>query len=129
MSIGFVLPFARSTGSIGYFQMTETKIAAIEQDIRSLLMTNWGERPMHYDFGCNLREFIFEQRTDELKERIADRINDQVSKWLPFVELSTLNILFDNEYPEIPENGVGVIIEFFLTGDPDVVGKTSFVIL
>ena len=128
MPIGFTLPFTVSSGSVGYFQMTETEMSALEQDIRSLLVTNWGERPMHYSFGYNLREFIFEQRDEELKQRIADRINDQFAKWLPFVSLASLNILWDEEYPEIPENGMGIIMEYALTSNPYLKGSSSFIV-
>jgi len=127
MSIGFTLPFAASTGSVGYFQMTETEMSALEQDIRSLLMTNWGERVMHYDFGCNLREFIFEQRTQELKLRIADRINLQFSTWLPFVVVDELNIFFDDETSEIPSNGIAVVIAYRMINKPDLKGQMSYI--
>ncbi|MHA1952191.1 MAG: GPW/gp25 family protein [Candidatus Thorarchaeota archaeon] len=130
MAIGFSFPFSITTGSLGYFNVTVDELSAIEADIKSLLLTNWGERVMHFDFGCNLREFLFEQRNDsELKLRIADRITAQFDKWLPFVKVQELNILFSDERPEIPENGIGIAIKYRLDSKPDLQGQTSFIVL
>lgn len=129
MSIGFTLPFTVATGSLGYFEVTEGELEAVKHDIRSLLVTNWGERVMHFNFGCNLREFIFEQKKEaDLRRRIADRVNDQIALWLPFVVLDELNVLFTVDRPEIPENGIGVSMAFRLTSKPDLQGRSSFVI-
>ena len=129
MAIGFSFPFQVTTGSIGYFQMTEDELEAVENDIKVLLTTNWGERVMHFNFGCNFREFLFEQKVgEELKGRIADRINDQMSKWLPFVIIDQLNILFSDDFGEIPENGIGVAMGFRLTSKPQQPVNRGFII-
>lgn len=111
MSIGFNFPFQPTTGSLGYLEVTEDVVAAIRANLRSLLLTNWGERVMHNDFGCNLREFVFEPQTKSLKPRIADRIKGQISRWMPFLVLTVLNIIFSDEDPAIPENGFRIHLE------------------
>lgn len=129
MTIGFDFPFAVATGSLGYFSMTNDELSASAVDIKSLLVTNWGERVMHYSFGCNLREFLFEQKTGDLKSQIADRIISQFDKWLPFIRVSELNILFSDDRPEIPENAIGIAISYILTHKPDLKGSTSFIVV
>ncbi len=120
MAIGFTLPFARSSGSIGYFQSTTDELDAVKQNLRSLLLTNWGERVMHFYFGCNLREFLFTNVKDEsLKEQIASRILEQVGKWMPFVGIETLNIQFTRDDPSILENQIYISIKFRLSSRPD----------
>lgn len=119
MSIGLTIPVARATGSIGYFETTETEVAAVREDIRSLLWTNWGERVNHYAFGCNFVEFLFESSRDvELKERIANRIISQVSTWMPFVTIEQLLIAFPEEDRSIPENAIAIRIKFRITNKP-----------
>lgn len=118
MAIGFTLPFARSTGSLGYLQTTATELEATAHNLRSLILTNWGERVTHYNLGCNLREFIFDPRTLELKEKIADRLLSQVAAWLPFVSIDDLQILFDKEAPSVPKNGILIRIKFSLLQNP-----------
>lgn len=110
--LGPVLPFSYDP-SIGGFVYTNTETAATSENIKSLLITNWGERVMSYNFGCNLIDFLFENnRDDELKEKIANRINFQISAWIPYVEIHTLNITFPEDNPVIPKDAIGVFIGF-----------------
>lgn len=128
MPIGFTLPFAQSTGSVGYFEFTSTELDAIKQNLKSLLLTNWGERVMHYYFGCNLREFLFSNLgSGELKQRIADRILDQIQKWMPFLSIDMLTITFPEEDPILPEHSVSVAIRFRITSRPDQIDLVSVV--
>ena len=94
MAFGPIFPFAPSTGSAGYFDGSATELQAIESNIKSLFSTNWGERVMHPYFGLNLIEFCFEQiSVSDLRQRITDRIIDQLSKWIPFVRLTEISVL------------------------------------
>jgi phage baseplate assembly protein W len=127
-TFGFTLPFAKSTGSLGYFDVTRNEIDAIKANLTSLLVTNWGERMMHYHFGCNLIEFLFENRKDsELKNRIADRIITQVGTWMPFLTIDELNIFFASEEPALSEHSIGIRISFRLTNRQNLTGLLSFV--
>ena len=129
MSVGFTLPFQKSSGSVGLFETTANEVDAAKQDLHSLLVTNWGERLMHYNFGCNLREFMFEpMRDDELKARISDRIRSQISTWLPFISLDKLSIFFSSDSPDVPENAVGIMMEYRIASKPDLRGSAAFIV-
>jgi len=130
MPIGFTLPFRISSGSLGHFQTTEDEFEAVSHNIHSILVTNWGERAMHYNFGANFREFLFEQiDAIEMKQQMADRVISQLSMWLPFVVIDELNIFLSEDEDAIPENGVGVSIKFRLTQFPDLQRKKSFIVV
>jgi phage baseplate assembly protein W len=121
MSLGYTFPFARSTGSVGYFETTNDELSAVRENLKSLIFTNWGERVMHYTFGCNLKEFLFENISDnELKGRIADRIQSQVAQWLPFVIVDELFIFFNSDDGSILPNGIKIRIRFKLESRPDL---------
>lgn len=105
MSIGISFPIALSTGSLGYLEVTSDVASAITSNVKALLLTNWGERLMHFDFGCNLREFVFEPRTQQLRSRIAERVKNQLTRWMPFLVLSELFIVFGEEDPSVPDLG------------------------
>lgn len=127
MPIGFTLPFSISTGSLGYFEMTRDELSAISENIKSLLLTNWGERVGRYYFGCNLREFLFEPlEANEMRERIAERVITQIDRWLPFISIKSLYVLLPSDKPELKENSVEINIEFFLKRRPDLFGKVVF---
>lgn len=111
MSIGISYPFALATGSVGYFETTETIADALRSDVRSLILTNWGERVMHTDFGCNLRQFLFEPKSASLKMAIRDRVVAQLSKWLPFITLVGMFVRFSEEDPSIPDPGIQIELQ------------------
>ena len=126
MAVGYHFPFQVSSGSVGYFQMTNTEFDAIRSNIKVLLLTNWGERPMQYNFGCNLREFLFEQlHTEELGQRIADRIIQQMTKWMTFVKLVELNVIFPEDDNTIQQNSIKLKISFSLSSKPAVIETFS----
>jgi phage baseplate assembly protein W len=119
MGTGLTVPPVRGTGSVGFFQVTGDEISAAREDLRLLFVTNWGERPMHFKFGANLREFLFEQsRDDVLRGRIADRISDQVATWLPFLRIDQLFIVFSDEDPTLPSNSFKIVVGFSLRSRP-----------
>ena len=130
MSIGFTIPFAKSTGSLGYFEATNDEITAVQQNIKSLVLTNWGERVMHYDFGCNLIEFLFEQEGESsIKERIADRIISQTNKWMPYVTIDNLNILFSYDDDAIPEHCMKIVMTYHIASRPDLSAMFDIVVI
>lgn len=118
MPYNFTLPFRLATSSNGYFEVTETVLDAVISNARSLLVTNWGERPMQYYFGCNLREFLFDPKTDLLRRKIADRINTQFARWLPFLVIDEMYVLFSDDEPSLNENAVAIKIVFRFSDDP-----------
>lgn len=129
MPIGLTLPFARATGSVGYLDFTNDELAAVRENLKSLLVTNWGERVMHFNFGCNLIEFLFEpEQSAENKSRIADRIMSQVATWMPFVAVDELNILFNEDDEAVPDHGIGIRIKFRLVSRPDLQAKLDFIL-
>ena len=111
MSISVSFPFALSTGSVGYLESSQTIGDAIASNVQSLILTNWGERVMHADFGCNLREFLFEQQTSSLKVSIAGRVQSQLARWMPFLTLKGLFVTFSSEDTSVPDPGFRIRLE------------------
>ena len=129
MPIGYTLPFSKSSEEVGYFVTTSDEISAVKEDLKSLLLTNWGERVNHYYLGCNFKEFLFENiHPSELKSRIGDRILSQVDTWLPFLAIENLNVNLTEDDSSIPENGVGIRIDFRLIAKPDLSSRLEIVV-
>lgn len=65
-------------------------------NLRNLLLTNWGERLGLYDFGANLKplttEFVSQ---DDFDSEAINRIRSAVSKWMPFVDLENFSSTVD----------------------------------
>ncbi len=128
MPYNFTLPFSLSTGSGGYFEVTNDVLSATASNIRSVLVTNWGERPMHYRFGCNLKEFLFENRSDQLRRRIADRILKQINEWMPFIVISEMDILFSSDNASIGENAIGIYLVFRFSENEELASSISLIV-
>ena len=118
MSFGVTFPLQLATGSLGYLEATDSVVEAIRSNVRALLMTNWGERLMHPDLGCNLREFLFEQKTAALQARIAARIKAQLSQWMPFLSLTGLFVTFSESDSSIPDPGFRIDLNIVYGNNP-----------
>ena len=116
--IGIDLPFRRSDGKEGYFASTTTTIEAVKNNIRNLVRTNKGERLMQPQLGLNLRNYLFEQFTDETVLSIQNDIVDVFKLWMPFVEIRDIQINMD-ENDSIGKNKMNINIVFNITRDPD----------
>ena len=85
-------------GNNGYFAVNYTTKEQIKSDLRNLILTNRGERLMQPEFGCNLRQALFEQ-IDEgagVYEYIRNEIETSIARWLPFVTVDNVSIYSDN---------------------------------
>lgn len=65
-------------------------------NLRNLLLTNWGERLGHYQFGANLRPLTTEFASQEnFDNQAIERIRNAVNEWMPFVTLGTFESSVD----------------------------------
>lgn len=100
-------------GSIdGVLEMNYGLADQFADNLRNLLLTNWGEHLGIYDFGANLRplvtEFVSQKNFDN--EAIG-RIQRAVGRWMPFVDLEDFTSSVD--YRE--NNGKTAIIRVTVT--------------
>jgi phage baseplate assembly protein W len=116
-SINLAFPLQR--GTQGPFATNDDTFNAVADDLRILLITNHGERPIQYDFGTNLRGLVFEFEGEQLNQAIKDRIVSAIDKWLPFVTIKNMKIDSSNTNSTIKSNQVTVTIEFGI-GNIDV---------
>ena len=118
--IGIDLPFRKSDGIEGWFASTTTTIEAVKNNIRNLLSTHKGERYMQPNIGLNLRKFLFEQFTDELRLQIENDILDTFEFWLPFVQVRDLKVqMSDATAGSVNNNKLIISVVFNITRDPN----------
>ena len=86
VSVGIDFPFARVPNQDGYFKTTKTTVESIKNNIRLLLHTESGERVFQPNLGMNLKQFLFEQITEDTSIQIENDIVEVFETWLPFVE-------------------------------------------
>lgn len=88
------------------FAMHYSIVDQVHDNLRNLLLTNWGERVGLYDFGANLQELTTElSNIDAFDEEAINRIRNAVARWMPFVSLNDFVSEIDNEN----NNNTGIV--------------------
>ena len=65
-------------------------------NLRNLLLTNWGERVGLYNFGANLRPLTMEfVSQDDFDNEAINRIRNAVERWMPFIDLENFSSVVD----------------------------------
>ena len=76
----------------GIFEMNYSIEDQFHDNLRNLLLTNWGERLGTYNFGANLRplttEFVSQ---DDFDNEAITRIKKAVETWMPFIDLENFS--------------------------------------
>ena len=88
-AVGIEIPF----NAEGVFRLNYTTKAAIKNNLINYFLTNPGERFLNPTFGGGLREFIFEQISDNNIEFLEDRINSDLELFFPNIQIINLEIL------------------------------------
>ena len=110
VAIGIDLPMIESFGS--GFKLNYTSLDQASANSRNLLLTNKGERIMQPDFGCDLRNTVFENITDDLITKIQDTITQNFDYWLPYIFINNLAVT-----PSIDENRITINLVMSLEGN------------
>jgi phage baseplate assembly protein W len=75
-------------------------------NLRNLLLTNWGERVGLYQFGANLKPLTTEYESqDDFDSQAITRIKVAVEKWMPFIDLED----FSSEVDRMENKNTGII--------------------
>lgn len=111
VAIGIDLPTNSKQGSL--FQMNYLTLDQAVANAKNLLFTNHGERPMLPNFGCNLRNLLFENATEDLVETIDDTIRENFQIWLPYIFINELVV----DTPDLSPNRVNISLSISLMGN------------
>jgi phage baseplate assembly protein W len=66
--------------------------ASIIQSVLNILRTNHGERPFNWNFGANLRAYLFENMSNITAANMSTSINTALKNWEPRIEVLNTNI-------------------------------------
>lgn len=91
------LPLTFSEGDGPYF-LNKTIGDLAKQNLKMVILTNPGERMMNPEFGVGISKFLFENLTPEFRDEVIGRIKSQVSQYISYVRLSSVNIQDSNEF-------------------------------
>ena len=90
VAVGIMLPMTDNNGSL--FKLSYTTQEQAISNLKNLLLTSMGERPMQPMFGTNIQKSLFEQLTTTLLNRIEQTIKRAIEYWLPYIILEDLEV-------------------------------------
>jgi len=93
--------------SEGDYSSNKTIKEVVKQNFKNLVLTSPGERIMIPDFGVGIRNYLFEQNDIQISKRILERLNQQIEKFMPFIEIQSFS-------PNFEENEMVISIQYFI---------------
>jgi phage baseplate assembly protein W len=67
----------------------------LEESIRLILGTAFGERPMRPEFGCGIHDHVFAPADATTAGRIAFEVRASLERWEPRIEMVGVDVTFD----------------------------------
>ena len=105
-AVGIVLPI----GGRPIFKLSYTTEQQAISNLKTLLLTQEGERPFQPLFGTNIYSLLFENITDDLEESLQNSLSEDISFWLPYILLDNINVNFERD-----NNRINIFINFRVT--------------
>lgn len=115
--IGVDIPITR--GEQGLFKQTYTTFDSIKSNLKNLLMTKNGERPLNPEFGNGLSGILFESDTEVTSESIKQTIRDIVAAYEPSVIIQSISANINDK------NSIEVYIEFSIASYPTFIDRLN----
>lgn len=101
--MGINLKFPLRAYRKGFFEMNNTTLAAVREDIKILLLTKKGERVINTSVGTNipiLAGQLFEpHQKDVLETQMGAEIRDALATWMPYVTLQGITVYSNVDVP------------------------------
>lgn len=100
----------------GAFDMYEDVVSAVTAHIKNILLTNKGERLGNYNFGADVRRIIFESNVGDVEDTLARSIQENISTYIPAVELLNMAIFTRDQINDIRANEILLRVTFKIKG-------------
>jgi phage baseplate assembly protein W len=91
--IGAGLAFPLRTDATGRIALV-TRDAELQESMRLVLGTAFGERPMRPEFGCGIHDLVFAPADDTTAGRVEYAVQQSLERWEPRVEVLDVEVTF-----------------------------------
>jgi hypothetical protein len=82
-----------ATGRVGLV----SKEREIEEAIRLILGTSYGERPMRPEFGCGIHDYVFAPADATTAGQLAYEVQQSLERWEPRIDVLGVIVTPDDE--------------------------------
>jgi phage baseplate assembly protein W len=111
MASGITPKLPLNIGEEGDFGLVKTYEELVKQNLKNLLLTIPGEKPMDSDFGAGIQRFLFEPNIEITYGEMQTEVSTKIEKYMPFLELEDIVVRADPK----SENAIKVEIFYIIT--------------
>jgi phage baseplate assembly protein W len=104
------LPLIR--GDVNDFELITSYLDLVKQNFKNVMLTNPGERVMDVNFGAGLNRFLFGQDSFSMYSRVAGKIKEQASKYLPYINIEDISFETSENNSDLQDNFLKVQIVY-----------------
>lgn len=83
----------------------------LEEAMHIILSTYPGERPMRPEFGCRLRDYVFQSIDASMMARLGHEVETSLMRWEPRVDIAEVRISRDADRPNTLHIDIGYAIK------------------
>jgi phage baseplate assembly protein W len=104
----------------GAYGLSKDMEELAQQNLKTIILTSPGERVMIPDFGVGVRNYLFEQNTPGTQIALQNAIQQQVTKYAPYISIENLQVSSPNVIGALPnekdQNIINIHIRFRVPG-------------
>lgn len=86
--------------------------ADVEQSVRLILATEPGERPMRPEFGCAIRDRVFDSFDSTTGSTIAQEVRRALERWEPRIVVDEVSVVRTADHQEV----IDIHVAYHLAG-------------
>ncbi len=111
--VGICIPY--TNGNSGFFKQTFSDIERAHTNLKMLLMTAKGERPMMPTYGSDLRSLLFNPGEEDYDSLFVEAVHEATEKWMP--EIVVTNVSVERDLETAPNRAI-LNIDFSIASIP-----------
>ena len=114
----------------GFALLQTTKEVAL-QNLKMVLYTEPGERIWDIDFGVGVKRYLFEQNTSFSRQQLELKINQQINKYLPYINVIDLSVFAIDTNGDIVDdntNFIKIILLFNISNSQNIVFEETIIL-
>lgn len=97
MASGLTVKLPFSISGEGDFTQIKEYEDLVKQNLKNLILTIPGEKPMDINFGVGIQRYLFEPNLSYVYGEIESEISEKVEEYMPFLDLEEIRIAPDEE--------------------------------
>jgi len=108
---------------LGFFAHPITRVVtrktnreSVRQSVKSLILTDYYERPFKSNIGCSIRYYLFELFSPAVKQQMERAIREVISNYEPRADVIAVMV-----EERTDEHALVISVAFMIINDPDPV--------